>query len=117
MFQLDDLGARRYRGPVVVLIGPETGSAAEGFAWAMKTRSAARLVGQPTAGYILSGQDFDIAPGWSLTLPTAGLWSAAGEDLGDKAVTPHEALPAPTRADVCAGRDRAAERAVALLGG
>lgn len=116
VFLLDDLGAKRYRGPVVVLIGPETGSAAEGFAWAMKTRSAARLIGQRTSGYILSGQDFDIAPGWSLTVPTAGLWSPAGEDLGDRAVTPHEALPAPTRAEVCAGRDRAAERAVAILG-
>jgi carboxyl-terminal processing protease len=115
-FHIEDLGAKRYRAPVVVLIGPATGSAAEGFAWGMKTFSKARLIGERTAGVILSGEDFDIAPGWGLTVPVAGNWSAAGEDLNDKPVTPHEVVP-ETRADVCAGRDRGAERAMAILTG
>jgi carboxyl-terminal processing protease len=114
LFHIEDLGTRRYRAPVVVLIGPGTGSAAEGFAWGMKTWSHARLVGAPTAGAILSGEDFDIAPGWSLTVPTAGHWGVAGEDLNDKPVTPHELVP-ETRADLCAGRDRGAERAMTIL--
>ena len=116
LFHIEDLGAKRYRAPVVVLIGPGTGSAAEGFAWGMKTWSNARLMGAPTAGAILSGEDFDIAPGWSLTVPVAGHWSPSGEDLNDKAVTPHENVP-ETRADLCAGRDRGAERAMAILSG
>lgn len=116
LFQVEDLGARRYRGPVVVLIGPLTGSAGEGFAWGMKTWSKARLVGAPTAGAILSGEGFDIAPGWSLTVPTAGHWSLSAENLNDKAVTPHESVP-ETRADLCSGRDRGAERAMAILTG
>ena len=116
LFHVEDLGAKRYRAPVVVLIGPGTGSAAEGFAWGMKTWSKARLVGAPTAGAILSGEDFDIAPGWSLTVPTAGHWSTSAENLNDKAVTPHELVP-ETRADLCAGRDRAAERAMKILSG
>jgi carboxyl-terminal processing protease len=116
VWQIVDLGDKRYRSPVVVLIGPETGSAGEGFALAMKVKTHARLIGQPTAGYILSGEDFDVAPGWSLTVPTAGNWSPDGEDLGDKPVSPHETV-AETRADLCAGRDRAAERAVAILTG
>jgi len=115
-FGIEDLGAKRYRAPVVVLIGPGTGSAAEGFAWGMKTWSRARLIGAPTAGAILSGEDFDIAPGWSLTVPTAGHWSSAGEDLNDKPTTPHEAVP-ETRADLCAGRDKGFERAMAILAG
>lgn len=115
-FQVEDLGAKRYRAPVVVLIGPGTGSAAEGFAWGMKTWSKARLVGAPTAGAILSGEDFDVAPGWGLTVPTAGHWSLSAENLNDKAVTPHESVP-ETRADLCAGRDRGAERAMAILTG
>lgn len=32
-FSIEDLGDKRYRAPVVILIGPGTGSAAEGFAW------------------------------------------------------------------------------------
>jgi carboxyl-terminal processing protease len=116
LFHIEDLGAKRYRAPVVVLIGPGTGSAAEGFAWGMKTWSKARLVGAPTAGAILSGEDFDIAPGWSLTVPTAAHWSTSAENLNDKAITPHELVP-ETRADLCAGRDRGAERAMAILSG
>lgn len=114
LFHLEDLGEKRYRAPVVVLIGPGTGSAAEGFAWTMKLRSNARLLGAPTAGAILSGEDFDIAPGWSLTVPVAGSWSPSGEDFNDKPVTPHEVVP-ETRADLCAGRDKGAERAMAIL--
>jgi carboxyl-terminal processing protease len=113
-FYVEDLGSKRYRAPVVVLIGPGTGSAAEGFAWGMKTWSDARLVGAPTAGAILSGEDFDVAPGWGLTVPVAGHWSADGEDLNDKPVTPHELVP-ETRADLCAGRDIGTERALAIL--
>jgi carboxyl-terminal processing protease len=116
LFQLEDLGEKRYRAPVVILIGPGTGSAAEGFAWGMKTWSKARLIGAPTAGAILSGENFDVAPGWNLTVPTAGHWSLSAEDLNDKAVTPHESVP-ETRADLCAGRDRGAERAMAILTG
>ena len=115
-FYAEDMGDKRYRAPVVVLIGPGTGSAAENFAWGMKTYSRARLVGAPTAGAILSGDDVEVAPGWSLTVPVAGLWSATGEDLGDKPVAPHELVP-QTRADICAGRDRGAERAIAIITG
>jgi carboxyl-terminal processing protease len=115
-FSIEDLGAKRYHAPVVVLIGPGTGSAAEGFAWGMKTWSRARLIGVATAGAILSGENFDIAPGWGLTVPTAGHWSARGEDLNDKPVTPHELVP-ESRADLCAGRDRGIERAMAILAG
>jgi carboxyl-terminal processing protease len=115
-FYAEDLGDKRYRGPVVVLIGPGTGSAAEGFAWGMKQYSRARLVGAPTAGAILSGENFEVAPTWSLTVPVAGHWSGAGKDLNDKPVAPHEAVP-ETRADLCSGRDRGAERAIAILAG
>lgn len=116
LFQVEDLGAKRYHAPVVLLIGPGTGSAAEGFAWGMKTWSKARLVGAPNAGAILSGEDFDVAPGWGLTVPVAGHWSLSAEDLNDKPVTPHESVP-ETRADLCTGRDRGAERAMAILTG
>jgi carboxyl-terminal processing protease len=115
-FYAEDLGHKRYRAPVVVLIGPGTGSAAEGFAWGMKKYSRARLVGAQTAGAILSGDDVEVAPNWSLTVPVAGLWSTTGEDLGDKPVTPHELVP-QTRADICAGRDRGVERAIAIITG
>src|SRR5207247_2073783 len=45
----EDMGKRRYTGKVVVLIGEETASAAEGFAWHMKTKSNAEFIGTTTA--------------------------------------------------------------------
>lgn len=116
VFRLQDLGERRYRGPVVVLMGPVTSSAAEGFAMAMRRQTHARLIGEPSAGYILSGETVEVAPGWRLTVPTAGVWNGEGEDVGDLPVKPHETV-AQTRADLCAGRDPAAERAVEILTG
>lgn len=106
-----DAVERRFTGPVFVLIGPDTGSAAEGFAWYMRERTPARLIGQRTAGALLSSDSFDIGDGWSVTLPVHGNWGADGQDYGDRAVLPHEEI-VTTRADLCAGRDRVLEAAL-----
>lgn len=94
----------RYAGRVFVLIGPETGSAAEGFGWYMRERTAAHLIGEQSAGALLSAERFDLGDGWSVTIPVHGLWGPDGTDYGDRAVSPDERI-APTRADLCAGRD------------
>jgi carboxyl-terminal processing protease len=94
----------QFTGPVFVLISEETGSAAEGFAWYMRNRTHARLLGTQTAGALLSSESFDLGDGWSVTIPVHGLWGPDGQDYGDRAVPPHEVI-APTRADLCAGRD------------
>lgn len=115
VFYTEALGAKRYAGPVVVLIGEDTGSAAEGFAWLMKLETKARLIGRPTAGALLSSDKFELPGGWTLTVPVQGLWGADGQDYRDKAVPPHELIP-QARADLCAGRDPELERAMDLLG-
>jgi carboxyl-terminal processing protease len=116
VFYSEDLGAKRYTKPVVVLIGPETGSAAEGFGWYMRMQTQARLVGQPSAGALLSGQTFPLADGWSVVVPVSGIWSPDGQNFGDQAVQPH--LPVTwTRADLCRGRDPDMAKALEVLGG
>jgi C-terminal processing protease CtpA/Prc len=40
----EDLGEKRYKGKVVVLTSEGTASAAEGFAWHMKTKSDAKFI-------------------------------------------------------------------------
>ena len=113
-FYTEDMGAKAYRKPVVVLIGPDSGSAADGFAWYMKTLTKARLVGSPTAGVLLSSERFPLSGGWVLVAPTAGIWKADGENVGDKAVPPHEAVTW-TREDLCQGRDPDLAKALELL--
>jgi carboxyl-terminal processing protease len=112
----EDLGPRRYQHPVVVLIGPETASAAEGFAWVMRLRSKAKLVGRRTQAALLSADRFEFAPGWQVRVPTAGIWAPDGEDYGDRAIDPDVTVPID-RTALCDGRDPALEQALAMVTG
>lgn len=112
----EDLGERRYDKPVVVLIGPETASAAEGFAWVMKLRSKATLVGRRSQAALLSADRLEFAPGWRVRVPTAGVWAPDGKDYGDRAIEPDVAVPVDATA-LCDGRDPGLERALAIISG
>lgn len=104
MLMVEDLGQHRYAGPVVVLVGPETASAAEGFAWGVRDRSDAVLVGRATAGALLSSERIDLPGGWSVTLPVHGTWSADGRDYRDRPVPPH-VVTVHTRETICRQED------------
>lgn len=110
----EDMGERAYRGRVVVLTGPETASAAEGFAWLMRQRTQATLVGRATAGALLSSETVTLPGGWSLVLPVAGVWGPDGQDLGDRPVPPHVEVPW-SRAAACSGADPDLTRALELI--
>ena len=112
----EDLGSKRYDKPVVVLIGPETASAAEGFAWVMKLRSKAKLVGRRSQAALLSADRLEFAPGWHVRVPTAGVWAPDGQDYGDRAIDPHVSVQLDSAA-LCEGRDPALERALAIVSG
>lgn len=114
MLMVEDIGERRYTGPVVVLIGPETGSAAEGFAWGAREQSDAVLVGRPTAGALLSAERLDLPQGWSITLPVHGTWGPDGADYGDKQVPPHIETRR-TRESICRHEDLDLAAAVLAL--
>jgi carboxyl-terminal processing protease len=103
-FYSEGRGPSGYRKPVTVLINSGTGSAAEGFAWMMKGLSSAKLVGRPTAGALLRGQEFQLPYGWEVTVPVFGLWGPEGQSFIDAPAAPD--LPVEwTRADFCANRD------------
>lgn len=112
----EDLGDKRYHKPVAVLIGPETASAAEGFAWVMKLRSKATLVGRRSQAALLSADRLEFAPGWRVRVPTAGVWAPDGQDYGDRAIEPDVPVPVDPAA-LCEGRDPALERALAIISG
>jgi carboxyl-terminal processing protease len=110
----EEMGERAFRGRVIVLTGPETASAAEGFAWLMRERTGAILVGRPTAGALLSSETVAMPGGWTLVLPVAGVWGPAGQDLGDRPVPPHVEVPW-SRAAACSGADPDLTRALELI--
>jgi carboxyl-terminal processing protease len=114
VFHSDDLGPKRYKGKVVVVTSGETASAGEGFALMMRDLAGARLIGRPTAGYLLSSDVVTLTGGWRLTVPVDGVWAPDGRDYADKPVAPDVALPR-TAADVCRADDPDLTRAVELV--
>jgi len=114
VFHSDDLGAKRYAGKVVVVVSTETASAGEGFALMMRDLAGAKLIGRPTAGYLLSSDVFPLAGGWKLTVPVDGVWAPDGRDYADKPIAPDVLLPR-TAADVCRADDPDLAKAVDLV--
>lgn len=108
-----DAVPRRFSGPVFVLIGPDTGSAAEGFAWYMQLRTKAQLIGEQSAGALLSSDTFDLPEGWSVTIPVHGIWGPDGTDFADRALTP-DLQVLTSREDLCTGRDKVVDTALRL---
>lgn len=104
MLMIEDIGDLRYDKPVIILIGPETGSAAEGFAWGARDQTDAVLVGRNSAGALLSSDRFDLPEGWGVTLPVHGNWGPDGRDYGDRVVPPH-IQTVLTREAICRNED------------
>lgn len=113
-FYTEDVGDKRYKRPVVVLINEESGSASEGFAWVLKGKPNITLVGRSTAGALLGSERFDLPGGWILTLPTHAAWGADGTRYVDRSVSPDVNVTWTPR-DVCDGRDPDMAKALELL--
>ena len=56
--------------------------------YAFKHRKRAIVVGETTAGAMLTGEEFDLGNGFKLFLPTADYYAADGYRIDQKGVTP-----------------------------
>jgi carboxyl-terminal processing protease len=110
----DPLGSKHYGGPVVVLCGALTGSAAEDFLMAFDAMGRGTIIGEPTAGS--SGQ-----PIW-FPLPGGGTGRVCGSrttypdgtEYVGRGIVP-DVVVRPTVADVREGRDAVLEAAVGVV--
>lgn len=112
----EDLGDKRYRGKITVLINEETASAAEGFAWHMKLKTGATFIGRKTAGALLGAEYFTIPGGWQLAVPTHSGWGPDGKPVIDEPVVPHIETKLAA-IDLCSGTDPEMAKALELLAG
>ena len=104
-----------FRGPVVVLTGPRTASAAEIFAAALQERGRARVLGEQTCGCVLAIRRRHLLPdGGLLDISEMDYRTAGARRLEGAGVTPDE-LVGPTRRDIEQGRDPALALALARL--
>jgi carboxyl-terminal processing protease len=113
-FYSEGRGEKGYRKPVTVLVNGRTGSAAEGFAFMMKELTPAKVVGRPSAGALIRGQEFKLPFGWQVTVPVFGLWSPDGISYIDRKVVPDVPVEF-TRQDRCSGRDADIDAAIKTM--
>lgn len=81
-------GPTRYEGRVDVLVGAGTASAAEMAADALRRTGRVRVVGEATAGQMLSGAYFDLPEGFQAYLPVADYFAGGDRRLEGSGVVP-----------------------------
>lgn len=103
-----------FTGPMVVLVGRHTASAAEVAARRLQTSKRAVLVGENTAGEVLSSTRLKLPDGGRLMLPLFDYLDSTETPIEGSGVVPDIPV-AFVVADLASGRDRAMEAAVAHL--
>jgi carboxyl-terminal processing protease len=105
---------RTYPGPLVVLIGPITASAAEIFAAAVKDNVRGPLLGRMSNGAVLKGHYFPLPDGGQVQVPVSDFVRAGDRRIEGVGVEP-DIRVIPSLAELRAGRDPVVERAVLEL--
>ncbi len=104
----------RYQGPVVVLTGPATASAAEDFVVAFQTSARGKVVGRRTLGSTGQPLTIQLPGGGGARICTKwDTYPDGREFVGTGCIPDVEVVP--TRADIAAGRDVMLEKALAAL--
>lgn len=104
----------RFSGPVVVLVGPSTASAAELFAGALQFHRRALIVGRRTNGAVMIARFYNLPDGGRVQVPVAIFLDPRGVAIEGRGVMPDFVLP-PEMAHVGLGRDPAFEAATSYL--
>jgi C-terminal processing protease CtpA/Prc len=107
--------ARRFEGPLVLLIGPASGSASEILAAAIRDHGRGKLVGRMTNGSVMNAKVFSLPDGGRMSVPTRDIRTSTRRRLEGVGVTP-DIRVLPTLADVRAGRDPTLARALRVIG-
>lgn len=107
-------GSGVWRGPLALLVGPRTASAAEALAALLDEAGRATTVGERTAGALTAGTEHRLPGGGQLTVAEYDIRTPAGNRLEGVGFSP--AYPVtPTLRQLRAGQDPVLDKAVALL--
>ncbi|MGP1347334.1 MAG: S41 family peptidase [Phycisphaerales bacterium] len=107
----DRLFIQRYIRPVNMLCNQKSFSNAEIVSHAFKTLERGTLVGEQTAGGVISTGGISLIDGTSVRMPFRGWFLPDGTDMENNGAMPHIRIPI-TPADETAGRDPQLEAAV-----
>lgn len=105
-------GPHAYQGPLAVIVGPNTASAAEILAFFLGENGRAETVGERTAGSVTGGVDHRLPGGGRLTVAEYDIRTANGTRLEGNGFTPRHRTSTARKPN-----DAALAKAVALLNG
>lgn len=114
-------GAGGFKGQLVVLVDADSGSASELLARVVQMEKRGTVLGDRTAGAVMTSKHFDHQTGvgsvlyFGASVTVADVIMADGKSLEGAGVTPDETL-LPTGADLAARRDPVLSRAAAAAG-
>jgi len=114
-------GKSGFTGKLIVLIDSDSGSAAEVFAKVIQLEKRGTVLGDVSAGAVMTSKRFDEEHGdenvvfYGASIPIADVIMSDGKSIEHVGVTPDE-LIIPTPADMAAGRDPVLARALELAG-
>ena len=114
VLETEGLGQRSFQGNIVLLVDRHTASAAEMIVAFARANKLATIVGENTAGRLLSATSVKVGQGYRLALPIGAYHTWSGGVLEGAPIPPDVLVPFDWR-ERKAGVDRQLERAVELV--
>jgi C-terminal processing protease CtpA/Prc len=114
VLQTEGLGKQLFHGRVVLLVNRHTASAAEMIVAFARENNLAAIIGEKTAGRLLSATSLKVGKGFRLALPTGAYYTWRGSVLEGIPIERDRLIEFDWR-DRRVGRDRQLDEAVGLL--
>jgi carboxyl-terminal processing protease len=114
VLEAEGLGAKTFHGRVVVLVDRHTASAAEMIVAFARENNFATIVGEPTAGRLLSATSAKVGEGYRLALPTGAYYTWKGSVLEGTPIEPDKHVGFDWR-ERRGGVDAQLKRAIEIL--
>ena len=92
VLQTEELGGKAFHGRVSLLVDRHTASAAEMIVAFARENNLARIVGEKTAGRLLSATSVKVGQGFRLALPTGAYYTWQGTVLEGTPIEPDEPI-------------------------
>jgi len=92
VLETEGLGQKQFQGRVILLVDRHTASAAEMIVAFARENNLARIVGEKTAGKLLSATSVKVGQGFRLALPTGAYYTWKGSVLEGTPIEPDEQI-------------------------